>query len=87
MIICVIIVVVHHNALLISLKLLITYSLAIYILLKDSEGLSEAEKDLKNLKEELIDDFPVGPLIRKCCTLDQVEIFCWHVMSYQFGVL
>ena len=76
MIICVIIVVVHPNALLISLKLLITYSLAIYLLLKDSEGLSEAEKDLKYLKEQLIDDFPVGPLIRKCCTLDQVEIFC-----------
>ncbi|CAN8254323.1 unnamed protein product [Cochlearia groenlandica] len=37
----------------------------------DSEGLSEAERDLKNLKEELSDDFPVGPLIKKCCTLDQ----------------
>lgn len=35
------------------------------------DGLSEAEKDLKNLKEELIDEFPVGPLIKKCCTLDQ----------------
>ncbi|KAK6924169.1 putative tRNA binding domain [Dillenia turbinata] len=35
------------------------------------EGLSEAERDLKNLKEQLNDDFPVGPLIRKCCTLDQ----------------
>ena len=39
---------------------------------KDSEGLSEAERDLKNLKEQLTDDFPVGPLIKKCCTLDQV---------------
>ena len=39
---------------------------------KDSEGLSEAERDLKNLKEELSEDFPVGPLIKKCCTLDQV---------------
>ncbi|KAM6563660.1 hypothetical protein CsatB_023658 [Cannabis sativa] len=38
---------------------------------EDSEGLSEAEKDLKDLKEQLIDDFPVGPLIKKCCTLDQ----------------
>ncbi|KAK9271864.1 hypothetical protein L1049_002229 [Liquidambar formosana] len=38
---------------------------------EDSEGLSEAEQDLKNLKEQLNDDFPVGPLIRKCCTLDQ----------------
>ncbi|XP_010504732.1 PREDICTED: RNA cytidine acetyltransferase 2 [Camelina sativa] len=38
---------------------------------KDSEGLSEAERDLKSLKDELSDDFPVGPLIKKCCTLDQ----------------
>ncbi|OAY35951.1 RNA cytidine acetyltransferase 1 isoform X1 [Manihot esculenta] len=38
---------------------------------EDAEGLSEAERDLKNLKEQLHDDFPVGPLIKKCCTLDQ----------------
>ncbi|XP_065874113.1 RNA cytidine acetyltransferase 1 [Euphorbia lathyris] len=38
---------------------------------EDFEGLSEAERDLKNLKEQLNDDFPVGPLIKKCCTLDQ----------------
>lgn len=38
---------------------------------EDSEGLSECERDLKNLKEELNEDFPVGPLIKKCCTLDQ----------------
>ncbi|KAL9256438.1 RNA cytidine acetyltransferase 1-like protein [Drosera capensis] len=38
---------------------------------EDSEGLLEAEHDLKNLKEQLKDDFPVGPLIRRCCTLDQ----------------
>ncbi|XP_050206833.1 RNA cytidine acetyltransferase 1 [Mercurialis annua] len=38
---------------------------------EDSEGLSEAQRDLKNLKEQLHDDFPVGPLIKKCCTLDQ----------------
>lgn len=38
---------------------------------EDSEGLSEAQHDLKNLKEELNEDFPVGPLIKKCCTLDQ----------------
>ncbi|EPS65148.1 hypothetical protein M569_09630, partial [Genlisea aurea] len=38
---------------------------------EDSEGLSEAERELKNLKEEMKDDFPVGPLIRKCCTMDQ----------------
>ncbi|KAM7473510.1 hypothetical protein LguiB_020753 [Lonicera macranthoides] len=38
---------------------------------EDSEGLSEADRDLKNLKEQLNDDFPVGPLIKKCRTLDQ----------------
>lgn len=38
---------------------------------EDSEGLSEAERDLKDLKEQLKDDFPVGPLIKSCCTLDQ----------------
>ncbi|KAI4383508.1 hypothetical protein MLD38_009339 [Melastoma candidum] len=38
---------------------------------EDSEGLSEAQRDLKDLKEQLNDDYPVGPLIRKCCTLDQ----------------
>lgn len=38
---------------------------------EDSEGLSVAERDLKNLKEQLNDDIPVGPLIRRCCTLDQ----------------
>ncbi|PIA47868.1 hypothetical protein AQUCO_01400455v1 [Aquilegia coerulea] len=38
---------------------------------EDSEGLSETQRDLKNLKEQLNDDFPVGPLLRKCCTLDQ----------------
>ncbi|KAI9108625.1 hypothetical protein K1719_020272 [Acacia pycnantha] len=38
---------------------------------EDSEGLSESEQDLKNLKEQLNEDFPVGPLIKKCCTLDQ----------------
>ncbi|XP_059624435.1 RNA cytidine acetyltransferase 1-like [Cornus florida] len=38
---------------------------------EDLEGLSEAERDLKILKEQLNDDFPVGPLLRKCCTMDQ----------------
>lgn len=38
---------------------------------EDSEGLSEAERELRDLKEQLNEDFPVGPLIRKCCTLDQ----------------
>ncbi|KAG5025461.1 hypothetical protein AAZX31_08G141300 [Glycine max] len=38
---------------------------------EDSDELSEAEQDLKNLKEQLNEDFPVGPLIKKCCTLDQ----------------
>ncbi|XP_010548049.1 PREDICTED: RNA cytidine acetyltransferase 1 [Tarenaya hassleriana] len=46
-------------------------SIAPVLAKEDSEGLSEAERDLKSLKEELSDDFPVGPLIKKCCTLDQ----------------
>lgn len=36
-----------------------------------SEGLSEAERNLADLKEQLKDDFPVGYLIRKCFTVDQ----------------
>ncbi|CAH2038348.1 unnamed protein product [Thlaspi arvense] len=39
---------------------------------EDSEGLSEAEQDLKSLKDDAPnDDLPVGPLIKKCCTMDQ----------------
>ncbi|KAL1567967.1 RNA cytidine acetyltransferase 1-like [Salvia divinorum] len=38
---------------------------------EDSEGLSEAERELKSLKEQLNGETPVGPLIRKCCTMDQ----------------
>lgn len=38
---------------------------------EDSEGISESERELKDLKEQLSDTFPVGPLIKKCCTLDQ----------------
>eukprot|EP00252_Welwitschia_mirabilis_P011487 TRINITY_DN25743_c0_g1_i2.p1 TRINITY_DN25743_c0_g1~~TRINITY_DN25743_c0_g1_i2.p1 ORF type:complete len:908 (-),score=163.33 TRINITY_DN25743_c0_g1_i2:567-3083(-) len=37
------------------------------------EGLSEAEKDLKSLKEQLRNDQPVGPLIGRCRTLDQAK--------------
>ncbi|GAV93049.1 DUF1726 domain-containing protein [Cephalotus follicularis] len=32
---------------------------------EDSEGLSESERDLKDLKEQLHDDFPVGPLMKR----------------------
>lgn len=42
-------------------------------MLKDPEGLSERERELKNLKDQFHDDFPVGPLIGKCCTMDQVN--------------
>ncbi|KAL5703564.1 hypothetical protein ACHQM5_022097 [Ranunculus cassubicifolius] len=51
---------------------------------EDSEGLSEAQRELKNLKEQLQDDFPVGPLIKNCCTLDQgkaVMIFLGAIMD------
>lgn len=40
---------------------------------EDPEGLSERERELKNLKEQFHDDFPVGPLIGKCCTMDQAK--------------
>ncbi|XP_010911901.1 RNA cytidine acetyltransferase 1 isoform X1 [Elaeis guineensis] len=39
--------------------------------MEDTEGLSERERELKALKEQFHDDFPVGPLIGKCCTMDQ----------------
>ncbi|KAJ6803117.1 RNA cytidine acetyltransferase 1-like [Iris pallida] len=38
---------------------------------EDPQGLSESERELKSLKEQFHDDFPVGPLIGKCCTMDQ----------------
>uniref|UniRef100_A0ACD5T8E2 Uncharacterized protein n=2 Tax=Avena sativa TaxID=4498 RepID=A0ACD5T8E2_AVESA len=38
---------------------------------EDSEGLSERERGLKDLKDQFREDFPVGPLIGKCCTMDQ----------------
>lgn len=50
---------------------------------EDSEGLSEGEWDLKNLKEQLNDEFPVGPLIKKCCTLDQGRA----VVTFLDGIL
>ncbi|KAI0493619.1 hypothetical protein KFK09_023740 [Dendrobium nobile] len=40
---------------------------------EDSEGLSEKERELKDLKEQFRDELPVGPLIGKCCTLDQAK--------------
>lgn len=54
---------------------------------KDSEGISESERELKDLKEQLSDTFPVGPLIKKCCTLDQVDIFCLIVVSSNYSVM
>uniref|UniRef100_A0A0E0MK66 RNA cytidine acetyltransferase n=1 Tax=Oryza punctata TaxID=4537 RepID=A0A0E0MK66_ORYPU len=38
---------------------------------EDSEGLSERERELKDLKDQFREDFPVGPLIGKCFTMDQ----------------
>jgi N-acetyltransferase 10 len=40
--------------------------------IEGEEGLTEMEKDLKELKESLRDTQPVGPLVGKCRTLDQV---------------
>nr|GEY61617.1 RNA cytidine acetyltransferase 1-like [Tanacetum cinerariifolium] len=41
---------------------------------KDSEGFSEAERDLKDLKEKFKDAMPFGPLIKQCYTLDQERL-------------
>ena len=35
--------------------------------------MSERERELKDLKDQFREDFPVGPLIGKCCTMDQVQ--------------
>lgn len=48
------------------------YLFVFEFMLQDSEGLSKTEQDLKNLKEQLDETLHVGPLIRKCCTMDQV---------------
>jgi N-acetyltransferase 10 len=37
--------------------------------------LSERERELKDLKDQFREDFPVGPLIGKCCTMDQVNVY------------
>ncbi|XP_024541678.1 RNA cytidine acetyltransferase 1 [Selaginella moellendorffii] len=39
--------------------------------LEGEEGLTESEKDLKELKDSLVDTQPAGPLVSKCKTLDQ----------------
>ncbi|KAL2531341.1 UPF0202 protein [Abeliophyllum distichum] len=50
---------------------------------EDSEGLSEAERELADLKEQLRDHFLGGPLVRKCCTLDQGKA----VMAFIHAIL
>ncbi|KAK9949849.1 hypothetical protein M0R45_005360 [Rubus argutus] len=49
---------------------------------EDSEGIAESERELKDLKEQLSDTFPVGPLIKKCCTLDQGNAVATFLMPY-----
>ncbi|PWA51563.1 hypothetical protein CTI12_AA460840 [Artemisia annua] len=50
---------------------------------KDSEGLSEAERGLKDLKDKFKDAMPFGPLIKQCYTLDQGEA----VMTFLKAIL
>ncbi|XP_020097537.1 RNA cytidine acetyltransferase 1-like isoform X2 [Ananas comosus] len=38
---------------------------------EDPGALSQGEQELKDLKEQFCEDFPVGPLIGKCFTMDQ----------------
>jgi hypothetical protein len=40
---------------------------------------------VKKLKEELNEDLPVGPLIRKCCTLDQVGLCTFQLFTICCG--
>ena len=57
----------------------------------DLQGeLTEAERDLKELKESLRENQPVGPLVGKCRALDQVIrecicrfLFLFHKVSKQ----
>lgn len=53
---------------------------AYFDMCQDSEGLSERERELKDLKDQFREDFPVGPLIGKCCTMDQVDAFCYQYL-------
>jgi N-acetyltransferase 10 len=46
---------------------------------QDSEGLSERERELKDLKDQFREEFPVGPLIGKCCTMDQVNVYAVNI--------
>ncbi|KAH7837333.1 hypothetical protein Vadar_012678 [Vaccinium darrowii] len=40
-------------------------------IIEDQESLPGAEQDLLSLKEQLLDEFPVGPLVGMCTTFDQ----------------
>jgi hypothetical protein len=52
---------------------------------QDAEGLSERERELKDLKDQFREDFPVGPLIGKCCTMDQVQFtYLLHCCAFPF---
>ncbi|KAL5228273.1 hypothetical protein ABZP36_016538 [Zizania latifolia] len=58
---------------------------------EDSEGLSERERELKDLKDQFREDFPVGLLIGKCFTMDQVLFspilskFTLHIQNLPFS--
>ncbi|KAG8077260.1 hypothetical protein GUJ93_ZPchr0007g3842 [Zizania palustris] len=43
----------------------------ILIYVWDTEGLSEMERELKDLKDQFHEGFPIGPLIGKSFTMDQ----------------
>jgi N-acetyltransferase 10 len=46
--------------------------------------LSERERELKDLKDQFREDFPVGPLIGKCCTMDQVNVYAVILSASMF---
>jgi hypothetical protein len=50
------------------------------------EALTEAERDLKELKESLKDTQPMGALVDRCKTLDQVSWLLFQVQRKSCGL-
>ncbi|KAF0888439.1 hypothetical protein E2562_014250 [Oryza meyeriana var. granulata] len=60
---------------------------SLYTMVMDSEGLSERERELKDLKDQFREDFPVGPLIGKCFTMDQSHVQGKAVINFLDSIL
>ena len=69
------------------LQLFLSFARGLLWLLQGEEILSEADKDLKDLKESLRDTQPAGQLVQKCRTLDQVILLStWFIAMKPFIV-